>query len=332
MVKGVNVIPVLIVLLISNEVAADVWVDAGVATSGDGTEGDPYKTIQEGVTNVAEGETVHLAAGSYAQSTIIDKSVTILGPGNPDPDVVLDIALTASVTGTDDEHTFIINHTSDNGTVTIQNLIVAGDVDYDGVHIAGTNQAAVSVVNCDFSSTTSVGVHVVAGDGNGFITIRWCNFGVDAVETSIGVQNDDTDITVQATDNWWNSYLGPGMDETYDSVPVRYAATKDSGTGAVDGNPWPLGRYRIDSDSDGEPDNTDLDDDNDTAPDKGEIALGIDPLDSGSKPAIPLPPNVYVDSAWSVNTLGDAVGDDYTFGYDAFSKIQDAVHGVRDNE
>ena len=47
MVKGVNVIPVLIVLLVSSGAAADVWVDTGVTTSGDGTEGDPYKTIQE---------------------------------------------------------------------------------------------------------------------------------------------------------------------------------------------------------------------------------------------------------------------------------------------
>ncbi len=313
--------------------AAEVWVDAGVSASGDGSEINPYRTIQEGVTNVADGGTVHLAAGVYAQSTTIaDKSVIILGPGNPDTNVVLDLALAASVTGTDNAHTFTIDHTTGGGTVRIQNLLIGGESGYDAVRINGTNSSTVNLVNCDFVSGPSNAVHVVAGDGNGPVTIRWCNFGIDATATNVGVRSDDTDVSVQASGNWWNSYLGPGMDETYDFTVVRYAATTDGGAGTVDASSWMLGRLRCDSESDGENDNSDIDDDNDTATDKGEIAVGTDPSDSGSTPPAPLPPDVYVNSAWSASELGDTVGNDYTFGYDAFAEIQEAIYGVRDNE
>ena len=327
------ILATLLAVHISGGTAAEVWVDAGVSSSGDGSEISPYKTIQEGVTNVTDGGTVHLAAGVYAQSTTIaDKSVILLGPGNPDSNVVLDLALAASVTGTDNAHTFTIEHTTGGGAVTIQNLQIGGEAGYDAIRISGTNCAAVNLINCDFVFGPSNAVHLVAGDGNGPVTIRWCNFGIDASGGNVGVRNDDTDVSVQASGNWWNSYLGSGMDETYDSTVVRYAATTESGAGTVDVSSWMLGRLRFDSESDGENDNSDIDDDNDTATDKGEIAVGTDPSDNGSTPATPLPPDVYVNSAWSANDLGDTVGNDYTYGYDAFAEIQEAIYGVRDNE
>ena len=44
---------------------ADIYVDAGVAASGTGTQEAPYKTIQEAVDAAAEGATIHVAAGTY---------------------------------------------------------------------------------------------------------------------------------------------------------------------------------------------------------------------------------------------------------------------------
>ena len=44
---------------------ADLYVDAGVAASGTGSQDAPYKTIQEAVDAAAEGATIHIAAGTY---------------------------------------------------------------------------------------------------------------------------------------------------------------------------------------------------------------------------------------------------------------------------
>ena len=52
---------------------AEVWVDDGCSGPGSGTQADPYCTIQDGIDNVANGGTVHVAAGTYDETISIDQ-------------------------------------------------------------------------------------------------------------------------------------------------------------------------------------------------------------------------------------------------------------------
>jgi len=45
-----------------------------------GTEAAPFATVQKGVTEVASGGTVHVAAGTYTDPLLVDKSLALLGP------------------------------------------------------------------------------------------------------------------------------------------------------------------------------------------------------------------------------------------------------------
>jgi len=60
---------------------ADLYVDASVTTSGDGTSWDTaFKTISEGIAEAGTGDTINVAAGLYEEEVkIMDKSLTLLG-------------------------------------------------------------------------------------------------------------------------------------------------------------------------------------------------------------------------------------------------------------
>jgi len=65
----------------ANGAPSEVWVDdAACPGPGTGTQADPYCKIQDGIDNVAEGGTVHVAAGTYNENPItVNRSVTLLG-------------------------------------------------------------------------------------------------------------------------------------------------------------------------------------------------------------------------------------------------------------
>ena len=58
-------------------------VTTGSDDTGDGSEDNPYATIQKGVDMSMDGDTVLVASGDYAGSIVVDaKSITILGTLN----------------------------------------------------------------------------------------------------------------------------------------------------------------------------------------------------------------------------------------------------------
>ncbi len=64
----------------------DIYVSAGGADNGDGSQGNPYKTIQAGIDAVPDdstvnGTVVHVAADIYKEHLNIGKNVTLLGEG-----------------------------------------------------------------------------------------------------------------------------------------------------------------------------------------------------------------------------------------------------------
>jgi hypothetical protein len=54
---------------------------AGNDTSGDGTAGNPWQTIQHAVGQVSSGDTIQVTAGIYDEQVVINKSLTLQGAG-----------------------------------------------------------------------------------------------------------------------------------------------------------------------------------------------------------------------------------------------------------
>ncbi len=59
----------------------DIWVDNDYDSSTPGWNIDHFATIQDGVDRVCDGGTVHVAAGAYNASLLIDKPLTLQGAG-----------------------------------------------------------------------------------------------------------------------------------------------------------------------------------------------------------------------------------------------------------
>ena len=89
--KLVAAVQVLSFLALS-ALASTYYVDAGAASSGDGSATSPFKTVAEGITAANDGDTVSLSAGTYTitASLSVTKGITVKGEtGNP-ADVVID--------------------------------------------------------------------------------------------------------------------------------------------------------------------------------------------------------------------------------------------------
>lgn len=61
--------------------AADFHVDASASPGGDGSPGAPYQTISAAITAASSGDSVLVAAGTYAESLSIAKNITVAGEG-----------------------------------------------------------------------------------------------------------------------------------------------------------------------------------------------------------------------------------------------------------
>ncbi len=71
-----------IFILFSLTAAADeIHVDAGAAEGGDGSENSPFQTIGEGIQAAEDHDTIQVHQGTYGESILIDRPVTLLGDG-----------------------------------------------------------------------------------------------------------------------------------------------------------------------------------------------------------------------------------------------------------
>ena len=70
----------LLFLLLPGFVQADShYVDGDAPSGGDGTSSSPFNTIQEAVNASMRGDTIHIWAGNYQESVVVDKPLNIIG-------------------------------------------------------------------------------------------------------------------------------------------------------------------------------------------------------------------------------------------------------------
>ncbi|WP_227019254.1 collagen-like triple helix repeat-containing protein [Sinanaerobacter chloroacetimidivorans] len=104
----------------------NIWVEAG-AVSGDGSIANPFGTIEEGITAVAAGGTVHILGGTYNVATQINitKSLTLLGESEPLPQIIFNPAVTLdAVQIMADDITVENLHLISNRTLTADNAVI----------------------------------------------------------------------------------------------------------------------------------------------------------------------------------------------------------------
>ncbi|PKQ19868.1 MAG: hypothetical protein CVT66_08050 [Actinobacteria bacterium HGW-Actinobacteria-6] len=70
------------VMFATPALAANLYIDANAAAGGNGSAGAPYKTISAAVTASTTDDSLLVAAGTYSESLLVSKRVSILGAGS----------------------------------------------------------------------------------------------------------------------------------------------------------------------------------------------------------------------------------------------------------
>ena len=177
---------------------------------------DAFGTVQAGVTAVASGGTVHIAAGTYTEQVTITQSLTLDGAGA----AVTTIQTPANFFASSDEVAI-----ASGASVGMSGLTVASGAN-TGVGIAdeGGTLSATDIGVIGFATGVAVQEH--AGATITDSTISGNRFGIivgsstsdtstltannnNLAGDSVGVLNLQTSGSVDATLNWWGSTTGP---------------------------------------------------------------------------------------------------------------------------
>src|SRR5262245_54599208 len=80
--------------------AADWYVDGNDPNCSSGTGGpnDPFCTITAAVIAASSGDTIHIAAGTYFENLVLDKSLTLIGTSGAATTIVDGSSLATTVT------------------------------------------------------------------------------------------------------------------------------------------------------------------------------------------------------------------------------------------
>ena len=176
--------------LTANFFAADIYVSAsGDDTTGDGTVGNPYATINQAFSVAANNDVIKIVGTistttSTSISTVDNKSITIEG-----------VDATATVTGFSGTARIFNINTAYSGTVTLRNLIFSNNTTSNnyGATVLLNNQSGATVIieNCSFtgnSATTDISTN---GGGaiamlNGTLTITNSYFSANTTAGQAG--------------------------------------------------------------------------------------------------------------------------------------------------
>ena len=163
----------------------DVYVDVNNDNKGaDGTEENPFNTIQEGIDAVPEGGTVNVAAGNYEENLTVDKNLTLVGTdgaalttidgtngNNDDDEVVLlieeeitDLEV-SGFTFTGGETGIYASDSFTDATINIHDVIVTGNDNY-GIYFSGASGSTLTFTNVTVTNNGNDGIYLSGDSGS----------------------------------------------------------------------------------------------------------------------------------------------------------------------
>lgn len=137
----------------------------------DGTQANPYKTIQTGITNAVAEDTVMVAPGEYNEAISISKNLSLMGAG-PRLTRIKPLSAVNIVTISQNINLFLIRgfyiengvtgiQSSGTGStvtsITIENCVIVGNT--RGIRIDAINCSA-SIINCVISNNNTNGIEI----------------------------------------------------------------------------------------------------------------------------------------------------------------------------
>ena len=136
---------------------------------------DDVSTINGAVARVSISGTVKIKRGTYAENVYINKSITLLGEGNPTIIAPLTVANTQNVTVKG--ITFIIDPPGTEPAITVTNTsnIALENLNIKSSGILLTNTMNLHIRNCNFTENPGPAISI-RGKASKNITIEWCNF------------------------------------------------------------------------------------------------------------------------------------------------------------
>ena len=192
-----------------NAAPTAVWVDATGSNSNDGSSGAPLATITAGVTMVAPGGTVHVAAGTYNETVTVSKSLSLLGAN----------AGTTPNGGTRGSESIISGGNGGAGTSVFSADLNASNVTFSGFTVVQTTP--VTCRNCSAfgikiepaASNITISDNIVTG-----MTATAAESGTTRTNPAIGISDDGNTVAapsnVTISDNFVSAITTSGTQHT----------------------------------------------------------------------------------------------------------------------
>ncbi|GAB5460378.1 VCBS domain-containing protein [Hoeflea alexandrii] len=141
-----------------------------------------FASIQDAVDAAVDGDTILIAAGTYAENVVVDEAITLIGMGGA-TSVIIDPASGAGLT---------VSGNIGSGTVTIDGIGFQGGT--NGVSASGAvTLGHLEILNSSFSGNSQHGVFVNGkSDGIGNVTVAGSSF----TDNGDGSSNGDGDIVL----------------------------------------------------------------------------------------------------------------------------------------
>ncbi|MBY6005210.1 cadherin domain-containing protein [Salipiger bermudensis] len=159
---------------------ATIFVDAAFAGTPDGSSSAPFTTIAAALAASADGDTISVATGTYAENLTVDKAVSIVGTTGGPVQV-----------GTGSGDAILVTANAPAGTVTLSDMVTVGGT--SGVELSAAAVLAELVLD-NMSISGASGSGFVANDTETVDAIAIRNSSFD--QNALGGSNGTGDITI----------------------------------------------------------------------------------------------------------------------------------------
>ena len=209
----------------------------GSDTTGDGSQGNPWRTIQHAIGQAVASDTISVAAGTYTENVEVDRQLTLTGDLSQPSSVVVDAggsgnAITLAVDGCvlqgfkaqNGEYGIYLDGSNSN---TLTNNIATSNTRH-GIYLDGSNNNTLTGntvsgnsecgINLDGSNNNALTFNHITGNNIGIqiqppvdaSTIS-INFNNIYGNTNYGVDNTLGTPNTNAENNWWGANDGPSL-------------------------------------------------------------------------------------------------------------------------